>query len=65
MTVAEATRQYQAMLEAERRIRAAFDGIVSAADVLADAAHEVAMSREAMERAWTDAELDRMLAPAS
>jgi hypothetical protein len=62
MTVAEATRQYQAMLEAERRVRGVLDGVMSAADVLTDAADEVANARAALERAWTDAEFDRIVA---
>jgi hypothetical protein len=61
MTVAEATRQYQAMLEAERRIRAELDGVLSAEDVLLDAAGELANARAALERAWTDAEFGRIV----
>jgi hypothetical protein len=60
MTVAEATRQYQAMLEAERRVRAELTGIVSAEDVLVEAADEVALARAALERAWSVAALERI-----
>jgi hypothetical protein len=49
------------MLEAERRIRAELDGVRSAEDVLLDAAGELASARGALERAWIDAEFNRIV----
>jgi hypothetical protein len=52
MTVGEATRQYQAALEAERTLRARYEGIVSALDLLDDAHAEVAACERVMFAAW-------------
>lgn len=52
MNVGEATRQYQATLEAERATRGEFEGILSAEDELEAAAKETALAREQMVTAW-------------
>jgi len=52
MNVGEATRQYQATLEAERATRELFDGILSAEDELDAAREETEAARAQMVKAW-------------
>lgn len=52
MNIAEATREYQTTLEAERRVRTECRAVVSMLDVLDDAAEELEHARDRMALAW-------------
>lgn len=52
MNLGEATRQYQATLEATRATRDLFDGILSAEDELQAAEEELELARDQMTQAW-------------
>lgn len=55
MNVGEATRQYQAALEAERRTRHEFDGVISAVDEVNDAQAATAAAQRNLDRVWLHA----------
>ena len=54
MNTVEAARQYQIAVEHERRARTVFDGVLSGAGELADAAANVAGARGVLEVALFD-----------
>ena len=59
MNPGEATRQYQVALEHERRARAQWDGVVSAADELDDAIRDRQACQAVMERAVLEHQLQK------
>ena len=54
MTLAEASRQYQAALEHHRRTRTTYDGITSAQTDLNDSATELNRAHSTLFAAWAN-----------